>query len=281
MDRIQVNGAGLEVETRGVGEPILFLQTALSADELLPIARQPVLARAFQTVVYHRRGYGGSSAADGSGSIIQDATDAVALLDALGIKRAHIVGLSFSAAIAMQLASGAPGRVRTLTLIEPPPIHVPSAAGFRAANIHFQTVRHSAGVGAALDQFLTLLSGPDWRADLEHGLPGSVAQMESDAATFFDSDIPALLEWHFTATDPGHVTAPVLYVGGTDSGPMFAEVRKLVMKWLPQAEDVVIMGADHSLAISHSAEIAAVLATFLQRHDMGNSPDLRDCESND
>ena len=96
--------------------------------------------------------------------------------------------------------------------------------------------------------------------------------MESDAATFFDSDIPALLEWQFTAADVGHLTAPVLYVGGTDSGPMFAEVRNLVMKWLPQAEEVVIMGADHSLAISHSAEIAAVLATFLQRHDIRSRP---------
>jgi pimeloyl-ACP methyl ester carboxylesterase len=267
MGRIQVNGAGLEVVVRGVGEPILFVQTALSADELLPIARQPVLADGFQTIVYHRRGYGGSTAVDSAGSIVQDAADGAALLDALGIERAHVVGLSFSGAIAIQLASVAPMRVHTLTLIEPAPTHVPSAADFRAANVHLQAVRQGAGLGTALDQFLTLLSGPHWRTELEHSLPGSVAQMESDAATFFDTDIPALLEWQFTAADAGHITAPVLYVGGTDSGPMFAEVRKLMLEWLPQAEDVVIMGADHSLAISHPAEIAAALATFLQRHN--------------
>jgi hypothetical protein len=66
--------------------------------------------------------------------------------------------------------------------------------------------------------------------------------MESDTATFFDIDIPALLEWQFTAADAGHVTAPVLYVGGTNSGPMFAEVRNLMMEWLPQAEEVMIRG---------------------------------------
>jgi hypothetical protein len=70
MDRIQVNGARLEVDVRGVGEPILFVQTALSADQLLPIARQPVLADGFQTIIYHRRGYGGSSAVAGAGSIV-------------------------------------------------------------------------------------------------------------------------------------------------------------------------------------------------------------------
>jgi hypothetical protein len=34
--------------------------------------------------------------------------------------------------------------------------------------------------------------------------------MERDAATFFDSDIPALLEWRFTAADAGRLLAPVL-----------------------------------------------------------------------
>jgi pimeloyl-ACP methyl ester carboxylesterase len=96
--------------------------------------------------------------------------------------------------------------------------------------------------------------------------------MESDAATFFDTDIPALLEWQFTAADAVHITAPVLYVGGTDSGPLFAEVTKLMKEWLPQADEVVIMGADHALAVSHPAEIAAALATFLQRHNIRSRP---------
>lgn len=68
------------------------------------------------------------------GSIARDATDAIAVLDALDIARAHVVGLSFSAAIALQLASTAPDRVATLILVEPPPMQVRSAAQFRAAN---------------------------------------------------------------------------------------------------------------------------------------------------
>ena len=265
LDRVHIDGADLEIAVRGLGEPILFVQTALSADELLPIARQPVLGDGFQTIVYHRRGYCGSSAVAGMGSIVQDAADGAALLDSLAIEQAHVVGLSFSGAIAIQLASAAPERVRTLTLIEPPPVHVPSAAAFRAANTRLLEIRRVAGVGAALDQFLTMLVGPQWRTEVERGLPGSVAQMESDAATFFDTDIPALLEWQFTPADAGRITAPVLYVGGADSGSLFAEVRTLMLTWLPWAEDVTITGADHSLAISHPGEIAAALASFLQR----------------
>jgi pimeloyl-ACP methyl ester carboxylesterase len=90
--------------------------------------------------------------------------------------------------------------------------------------------------------------------------------MERDAATFFDIDIPALLGWNYTAADAALIAGPVLYVGGTDSGRWFAEVRELLLSWLPQAEDVLIVGADHSLAITHAYEIASSLAAFVERH---------------
>jgi hypothetical protein len=35
---------------------------------------------------------------------------------------------------------------------------------------------------------------------------------------------------------------------------------------LPQAEDVLVVGADHSLAISHPDAIASSLAAFVERH---------------
>lgn len=88
MNRMHVNGADLEVEVRGHGDPVLFVQTALVADELVPIARQAVLGDNFQ-IVYHRRGYCGSSPVDGTGSIVEAAADAAALLDALGTDGAH------------------------------------------------------------------------------------------------------------------------------------------------------------------------------------------------
>ena len=124
------------------------------------------------------------------------------MLEALGIEQAHVVGLSFSGAIALQLASAVPDRVHSLILIEPPPVHVPSAAEFRAANARLQESRRSAGVAAALDEFMTLLMGQHWRSEMQGNLPGSVSQMERDAATFFDIDIPALFTWTYTAAEP-------------------------------------------------------------------------------
>jgi pimeloyl-ACP methyl ester carboxylesterase len=232
----------------------------------LPLARQPELQRAYRIVLYHRRGYAGSSPVEGPGSIARDALDCQQLLAALEIERAHVVGVSYSAAVALQLAAAAPSRVHTLTVIEPPPVHIPSADEFLAANVQLTEDHRLHGSTIALDRFLTRLIGPAWRTDIERHIPGGAAQVQRDADTFFATDIPALLSWQFGAQDAQRISHPVLYIGGTESGPWFAEVRHLILGWLPQAEDVVLAGADHSLAITHPAQVAAAMTTFLRRH---------------
>lgn len=62
-------------------------------------------------------------------------------------------------------------------------MHTPSAPGFRAANEPLIQTRSDAGPAAALDEFLTVLVGTEWRQAMEQLLPGASAQMERDAAT--------------------------------------------------------------------------------------------------
>ena len=130
----------------------------------------------------------------------------------------HLVGVSYSAAVALQLAADAPQHVRTLTLLEPPPVHVPSAPAFRAANARLQEVRRRHGPAVALDELLTAVIGPTWRADAERAVPGSAEQMQRDTATFFDMDLPALLSWEFTEADARTITCPVLHMAGLTVG---------------------------------------------------------------
>lgn len=266
MQVVTADGTELEVSDQGSGEPVMFVQTALTADEFAPVAAEAALRDGFRTILYHRRGYGRSTGASGPGSIARDAADCAALLRALEIEQAHVAGVSYSAAVAMQLASDTPRLVRTLTLIEPPPVHTPSAEEFRAANDRLLRTRRDDGVAAALDAFLTMLIGPGWRDEVDGLVPGAAAQMERDAATFFDTDLPALLGWRFGVDDARRIECPVLHIAGAESGPWFAEARELVLDWLPQAEDVVIPGAGHSMVLTHPAAVAGTMARFLQRH---------------
>lgn len=249
--------APLEVHDLGDGDPVLLVQTGLTADELLPLARCPSLT-GWRRLLPHRRGYAGSGPAAPydfpAGSIAGEAADCVAVLDRLGLPRAHVVGYSYSGAIALQLAADRPDLVHSIALVEPPPTITVFADEFRAVNEGLFAVRRAQGVAAALDAFLQLL-------------PGEVdEQVRADAATFFDHDLPALLAWRFTADDAERVVCPVLHVGASESGPWWAAVREQVLGWFPEASDVVVHGADHGLVVTHAEEVAAALATFWRAH---------------
>lgn len=266
--RVHLPDTTLEAAVHGTGDPVVVIQTAATADEFVPFATRLELA-GHRLVLYHRRGYAGSEPVRGPGSIDRDAGDCRHLMTALGIGRAHVVGGSYSAAVALQLAVDSPDRVHTLTLIEPPPVFTAAAGEFRTATDRLLDDYRVHGAVPALDHFLGRVMGPGWRADLDRHLPGGPAGAERDAETLFGTDLPALRAWRFAAEDADRITAPVLYVGGTESGPWFAQVHQEVLRRLPQAQDVVIAGADHSLPITHPAEVAAAVEAFLREHPLG------------
>lgn len=163
--------------------------------------------------------------------------------------------------------------MRSLTLIEPPPVVAPSvAAEFAAANSALLTKYRERGASVALEEFLTLLMGVEWRAKLERWLPGSVEQVTADAETFFGHDVPALIDWRFNHRDATRITCPVLYVGGSASGEWFAAVRRQVLSWFPDAENVLVPDADHNLALTQADQVALAVGRFIARQRSGRQP---------
>lgn len=269
---VPIEAAQVEVEVLGSGEPVVVVQTALTADELRPLAQQIAGRGGYRVIHYHRRGYARSSPAVAGATIADDTADCRAVMEQLDAVPAHVVGASFSAAIVLDLASSALEQVHTVTVMEPPPVNVPSAAQFRAANIRLIEIAAKQGPVVALEQFMTTLVGSNWRQQSERDLPGSVAAMERDAGTFFATDLPALLSWSFTGGDAHRIRCPVLSLGGSQSGPWFAESRAQLQRWLPQLEDITVTGAGHLLASTHPAEVAKLVTDFLSRHPTRATP---------
>ena len=271
--RVAVEGAELEVISEGAGEPVILVQTALLAEEFAAVAREPVLAEHFRVIRYHRRGYSGSTDVAGPGSIVRDAADCRGVAAALSVDRAHVVGLSFSCAIALTLAAEAPDLVHTLTLVEPPPVQTRSEASFRAASAALTEDYRTSGPEQAVERFLTRVIGPAWREDPgQDVLPETTDQLPRAMVTFVETDMPALLAWQFTRQHASRLTQPVLHIGGSDSGQWFADSRDLMLDWFPHLQDFVVRGATHALAITHPRQVAAALARFLADYPM-STPD--------
>ncbi len=120
MQRVHLNGADLEYDVQGTGEPVVLIHGSILADAFFPLLTDSRLVSHHCVVSYHRRGFAGSSRAPVPFSIAQQAADGRALLRYLGLTRAHLAGHSYGAAIAMQWASDAPAEVQSLALLEPP-----------------------------------------------------------------------------------------------------------------------------------------------------------------
>jgi 3-oxoadipate enol-lactonase len=105
----------MHYEVHGEGEPLLLI--ASMGCDLSAWKRQvPDLSRKYRVVVFDNRGSGLTDAPDKPYSIAMMADDTAALMDAIGIDRAHILGQSMGGYIAQELAIRHPERAASLTL---------------------------------------------------------------------------------------------------------------------------------------------------------------------
>jgi pimeloyl-ACP methyl ester carboxylesterase len=267
METATINGVELEYEVSGTGEPVLLISPVL-ADGFLPLVGEPSLAR-YQLIRYHKRGWVGSTHPETPVSVGDHAEDAAALLDHLGVPRAHVAGHSSGAAAAAQLALDEPDRVATVILLELTLLSVPSGAAFlESAGPVFEAYaqgRHDEAVA----MFLSAVSGLDWatcRALLEERVPGAVEQAVKDADTFFGVELPGLTQWTFGPDQAARIDQPVLSVLGRDTQTLWVEVAELLRSSLPNVEERAIDDAGHLLQLQRPEPVARAIADFLGRH---------------
>jgi pimeloyl-ACP methyl ester carboxylesterase len=268
MDRAKVNGVELEYEVRGAGEPVLLIDM-LIADCFVPLLREPALADGYQLIRYHKRGWVGSTHTPPPVSIAEHAADAAALLEHLGVRRAHIAGHSTGASIGAQLALDHPEKVHTLTLLEPTLVSLPLGGEFLNAAAPVFEAYASGDHSGAFAMFVTAASGLDWedcRALLEQRIPGVVTQSIKDADTFFGVELPAVAEWKFGPEQAAALRRPVLSVIGAETHPLWVEIAEFLRSSLPQVQECTIDGVGHLLQIQRPAPVARGMAGFLGRN---------------
>ena len=109
------DGTVIYYETWGRGEPLLLI-SGLATDLRIWACQRLVFGRRFRCIALDNRGSGRSGKPDGPYSLEQMAADAVAVLDAEGVGRAHVVGHSMGSYIAQVMAVEHADRLRSLTL---------------------------------------------------------------------------------------------------------------------------------------------------------------------
>src|SRR5262252_10582982 len=115
MPRISIGHCSLYYERHGMGFPVLFISglggfASFWQDQIAAFAKR------FEIVTFDHRGIGQSDQARIGYTVERMALDVIRLMDALRIKRAHIVGHSTGGAIAQVLAIDHPSRLASVVL---------------------------------------------------------------------------------------------------------------------------------------------------------------------
>jgi pimeloyl-ACP methyl ester carboxylesterase len=264
MQQASIGDVVLDYEVRGDGEPILFVHGGVIADWFKPLVAKPAFGSRYRLIRYHRAGYAGSGKIAGPVSVAGMASHARRLLEYLGVERAHVVGHSSGGNVALQLALDHPQSVRSLVLLEPALLVVPSGAFAPRAIERFK----AGDAEAAVDIWMEGIGGPDYRAVLDRALPDAYALAVADAGTFFGQELPALRECPFGADEAARIKAPVLAVLGARSHEVsttFSQRQELLQAWLSNVEPLVLAGVSHLMPLQDPGGLAYALARFLAR----------------
>lgn len=265
MQRAKVDGVELEYQLIGSGEPVVLVHAGVFADWFEPLLKEPALTGKFRVLSYHRVGYAGSSKVAGPLSLADQATQLRGLMRALKIDSAHLVGHSSGANIIMQLALDSPDMVRSLALLEPALQVTPKGTGPPSRTLPAREKYQAGDKAGAVDAFLKLVAGPDYRAPLDKALPAAFDHAVADADTFFGQELPAIQQWTFSRDDGSRITQPALAVIGEKSpavSPIWTQRQDMLLNWLPNAQPFELRGATHLLQLQNPHDLAEALAKF-------------------
>src|SRR5215471_20933783 len=115
MPTVQANGIDIYYEVQGAGEPIVLIPY-LAADQACYAFQVADYAKSYTCFTVDLRGAGQSGKPDGTYTTELLAEDIAGFMQAAGIDRAHVAGLSLGAATGMWLAAKHPERVISLSL---------------------------------------------------------------------------------------------------------------------------------------------------------------------
>ncbi|GAA1209443.1 alpha/beta hydrolase [Pseudonocardia alaniniphila] len=264
--QLEFSDAGITFWESGTGEPLLLVHGGLCADWFLPVARE---LRGYRVVRTHRAGYGRSRNLTGSLTVLDHARHCAEALRSLRIERAHVVGHSSGASVALQMAVTHPQLVRSLVLIEPARPHAPDEPPVPAMPRAMNAVA-GGRFDDGFDLFLRATCGPGYREAFvqQLGVDG-LAEAIGSSAYFFGHDLPALTEWTFGVREIASVRQPVLLVDGAESvyfTTSYSQRNRALACELPNADQVCVPGVTHAMPLQDPVAVARTIEGFVRRY---------------
>ena len=263
MPLIPLGEVTLHYEAAGpaTGAPIVLLHGlgSSSADwthQLAPLAGR------HRVLVPDLRGHGRSSRPRGPLTIGAMANDVSALLRALQVPPAHVVGLSLGGCVALALALDHGARVRSLTLVNT--FARPAPAGPRGVLRMLTRLSLLACVPMRVVA-AHVARGLFPRADQRELYLAAVASLGSNPRRTYFASMRALARFDVRSR-LGQVRCPTLVVAGDRDATVPLAATMLLSRTIPEADLWVVPDSGHATPADQAERFNAALLTFVESH---------------
>jgi aminoacrylate hydrolase len=262
MPRISIGDCQLHYERHGAGFPVMFA-SGLGGYAGFWREQIPIFARAFDVVVYDQRGVGDSDTTRMAHTIEGNAADVIALMDALGIDKAHVIGHSTGSAVAQVLAIEHPERLASAVLAASWARQDPFLRRVYSLRRKLLT---ELGPTTYVEAATIMLYPPEWVTRNNERL----RQMEAQQLAGFKpeivlSRIDALLAFDRSA-DLARIRTPVLVVAAEDDFVLPSYLSEELARLIPGAEAKFFPRGGHCFMQINPREFGLAVMPFLDQH---------------
>jgi pimeloyl-ACP methyl ester carboxylesterase len=273
-DSINLNISSIEVKTVhvgdidmaykafGQGQPLIMIIGSSSTMDLWPPEVLSRLSSNHSVIIFDNRGMGNTTATPGNFSISQFAEDTAGLMDALGIKSAHILGWSMGSFIAQELALNHPDKVDKLVL------YAGNCGGSQAVQPSQEVLEELTNTTGSPQErgirLFDLLFPEEWLKDhptfykqfpipKERTSPDNIAK-QGDACRY----------WAGTYDRLSNIGQPTLIITGTEDKVAPPENSLILAKQIHASWLVRFKGAGHGLMYQYPDEFSKSVTDFLE-----------------
>ncbi len=260
---LSVGEARLYYEVSGTGQPVIFIH-GFTLDSRMWELQWQALRKRYRVVRYDVRGFGRSSRATGPHD---PAEDLAALLHHLNIERAHLIGLSMGANIALHFATRYPQRVLKVVAADP------NLDGF---------TDYTPELFSALSQVFDAAAQKGWSEETQHlWLQTPLLRLQAPTVAhqtllknmvraysgdqFVNPSVAALNYGQPpTAARIDSLEVPVLVVVGEKDEESIQRIARLIAQKVPRAQLQVVPKAGHLSNLDHPKYFNRAVLQFLK-----------------
>ena len=243
MPKITIGDAQVHYHVSGEGEPLLLI-AGLASDLYTWKKALPILERHHKVIVFDNRGSGLTETSAAAFTISTLSDDAAALLHALGIKQAHVVGWSMGGNVAQELALRHPEKVGALVLMSSF-MKIPDRSRFA-----LDVLIHSVREGASMETFRMMIQA--W-CSTQAAFEGKRASWNKEATGDHLLSVEGFarqktaLDGFDTRNRAWEIALPTLVVHGTEDVMVPPQFGLDLASQIPGSEVHRVVGAGHFL----------------------------------